>query len=72
MSTGQRFVERWPELFAGLSERQVTAAVHALAMTWADGVDEPGYEDVKALTDVPAGRYRIRSIWRGRGNAPVN
>ena len=52
---GASFPERWPDLFDGLTERQVAATVRALAATWADGVDEPGFEDVKAITDVARG-----------------
>lgn len=47
-------VERWPELFEGLSERQVVATVRALVATQAEGL-EPEFEDVKALTDVSRG-----------------
>ena len=65
------FTERWPELFEGLSDRQASATVRALAVT-ADGVDEPGYEDFKALTDVSRGRPgRTRVTGSGRGAAPA-
>ena len=57
------FTERWPELFEGLSDRQASATVRALAVTWADGVDEPGYEDVKALTDVSRGTWSHEDYW---------
>ena len=57
------FTERWPELFEGLSDRQSSATVRALAVTWADGVDVPGYEDVKALTDVSRGTWSHVVYW---------
>ena len=63
MSTGQRFVERWPELFEGLPEREVAATVRALAVTWLDGGMVPEFEDVKALTDVARGAMSREEYW---------
>jgi len=63
MSTEPRFVERWPELFAGLSEREVAATVRALAVTWLDGGLDPEFEDVKALTDVARGAMSREEYW---------
>ncbi len=62
MNGPQGVTQRWPELFEGLSDRQASATVRALAVT-ADGVDEPGYEDVKALTDVSRGTWSHEDYW---------
>ena len=48
------FVERWPELFEGLGEREVAATVRALS-SMGEGGWEVGFEEVKALTGVSRG-----------------
>lgn len=57
------FVARWPELFEGLSDREVAATVRALVATWSDGGLDPEFEDVKALTDVARGVLTREEYW---------
>ncbi|MDO4241117.1 MAG: hypothetical protein Q4C71_01105 [Microbacteriaceae bacterium] len=45
---------RWPELFAGLSDKARNAVVNALASNWHEGWT-PNREDVKNLTDLVRG-----------------
>ena len=66
MSTGQRFVERWPELFEGLSDREVAATVRALS-SMGEGGWEVGFEEVKALTDVSRGAMSREEYWAWAG-----
>lgn len=51
---GVSFTARWPQLFVGLSKREVVATVRALATMQQGGI-EVEYVDVKALTDVTRG-----------------
>ena len=53
-ATSSSFVQRWPELFEGLGEREVAASVRALS-SMGEGGWEVGFEEVKALTDVSRG-----------------
>ncbi len=54
MSGHQGVTQRWPQLFTGLSKREVVATVRALATMQQGGI-EVEFVDVKALTDVSRG-----------------
>lgn len=54
MSAHQGVTARWPQLFVGLSKREVVATVRALATMQQGGI-EVEFVDVKALTDVSRG-----------------
>lgn len=55
--------ERWPELFAQLTEEQRTAVIQTLASSWHEGW-EPNREDVENLTDFSRGAIDLEEYQR--------
>ena len=55
MSNEFNLLERWPELFEGLDEKEVKVLIDTFASSWHEGW-EPNYEDVKLMTDYVKGK----------------
>lgn len=64
--SGLHVAKLWPELFVGLSDRQIEAIENACGANWHEGW-EPNREDVADLCALVRGEITREELWRRAG-----